>query len=161
MSLETDICIRDIQPSDRAYFLESVYMFYHSPAVCHEIPQRNADRTFDLLIKGTPYASCLIAEDGDGQPCGYCLLALTWSNEAGGLCVWLEEIMVSEVCRGKGIGKALISAAREKYKEAARFRLEVTENNKHAFSLYQKLGFTELPYQQMIMDVDNGSPVTD
>ncbi len=153
--MKTDIYIRDIQPSDRAYFLESVDMFYHSPAVCHEIPGRNAECTFDLLMKGTPYASCLIAEDEDGKPCGYCLLALTWSNEAGGLCVWLDELMVSEVCRGKGIGKALISTVRERYKDAARFRLEVTADNTRAATLYHKLGFTDLPYQQMLIDLDN------
>ncbi len=153
--MEAEICIRDIQPSDRAYFLESVDMFYHSPAVCHEIPGHNAERTFDLLMKGTPYASCLIAEDEGRKPCGYCLLALTWSNEAGGLCVWLEEIMVSEACRGKGVGKALINAVRERYKGAARFRLEVTADNIRAAALYHKLGFMDLPYQQMLIDTDN------
>ena len=86
------------------FFIDRCHAFYKTPACDHEIPQQNAERTFELLLHGTPYADCLIAEDENGQPCAYCLLALTWSNEAGGLCVWLEEIMVDDERRGKGIG---------------------------------------------------------
>lgn len=125
--------------------------FYHSPAVCHEIPAQNAERTFELLLHGSPYADCLIAEE-DGRPVAYCLLALTWSNEAGGLCVWLEELMVDEALRGKGVGSKMIAAVHEKYNTAARYRLEVTEENPRAAALYRMLGFEDLPYRQMVLD---------
>lgn len=144
--------IRSILPEDKAYFLESVEKFYHSAAVDHAIPTRNAVRTFDLLLQGSPYADCLIAEDETGAACGYCLLAPTWSNEGGGLCVWLEELMVDETKRGKGIGRALIAEARKKYSAAARFRLEVTAANTRAAALYKRLGFSELPYRQMLLE---------
>lgn len=144
--------IRSILPEDKAYFLESVDKFYHSAAVDHAIPTRNAVQTFDLLMKGTPYADCLIAEDETGAACGYCLLAPTWSNESGGLCVWIDELMVDETRRGQGIGRAFIQAVREKYCAAARFRLEVAPVNTRAAALYQKLGFSELPYRQMYLD---------
>ena len=143
---------RSIEQDDRAYFIRSVNEFYHSPAVCHEIPPRNAERTFELLMHGSPYADCLIAEGEDGTPCAYLLLALTWSNEAGGLCVWMEELMVDEALRGRGIGSKMIAAVHEKYNNAARFRLEVTEENPRAAALYHILGFEDLPYQQMVMD---------
>ena len=96
--------IRSIEKADREFFIDRCHAFYRTPACDHEIPQQNAERTFELLMHGTPYADCLIAEDDDGTPCAYCLLALTWSNEAGGLCVWLEELMVDDEQRGKGIG---------------------------------------------------------
>lgn len=144
--------IRSVQPADRAFFLESVCAFYQSPAVCHVIPPDHAAHTFDLLMRGSPYADCLIATDETGGPIAYCLLALTWSNEAGGLCVWLDEIMVHENCRGKGVGRALIAAVREKYPDAARFRLEVTDDNPRAAALYHQLAFTDLPYRQMVLD---------
>ena len=51
-----------------------------------------------------------IAADDDGRPVAYCLLALTWSNEAGGLCVWLDELMVDASQRSRGIGRQLIAA---------------------------------------------------
>lgn len=74
--------IRSIEASDREFFIDRCHAFYKTPACDHEIPQQNAERTFELLLHGTPYADCLIAEDENGQPCAYCLLALTWSNEA-------------------------------------------------------------------------------
>ena len=102
--------------------------------------------------KVLPTPTCLIAADDDGRPVAYCLLALTWSNEAGGLCVWLDELMVDASQRSRGIGRQLIAAVQEKYQNAARFRLEVTEANPRAAALYRTLGFTDLPYQQMVMD---------
>ncbi len=55
--------IRSIRADDRNFFCSSIHAFYHSPAVCHEIPAQNAVRTFELLLQGSPYADCLIAED--------------------------------------------------------------------------------------------------
>ena len=144
--------IRSIEPRDRDFFLSRNAAFYRSSACDHAIPPQNAERTFELLLHGTPYADCLIAEDDDGAPCAYLLLALTWSNEAGGLCVWLEEIMVDDERRGKGIGSRLIAAVHEKYNTAARYRLEVTESNVRASALYHMLGFEDLEYRQLILD---------
>lgn len=144
--------IRSIRADDRDFFCAAIHTFYHSPAVCHDIPAQNAHRTFELLLQGSPYADCLIAEDDTGRPVAYCLLALTWSNEAGGLCVWLDELMVDESQRSKGVGRALIAAVQEKYKDAARLRLEVTDENPRAAALYRTLGFSDLPYRQMTMD---------
>ncbi|GAB2045332.1 hypothetical protein AGATL06_18290 [Agathobaculum sp. TL06] len=148
--------IRSIEPRDRDFFLSRNAAFYRSSACDHAIPPQNAERTFELLLHGTPYADCLIAEDDDGAPCAYLLLALTWSNEAGGLCVWLDELMVDETVRGTGIGRKMIAAAHEKYNSAARYRLEVTESNVRAAALYRMLGFEELAYRQMIMDTPVG-----
>ena len=60
--------------------------------------------------------------------------------------------MVNESVRGQGIGRKMIAAVHEKYNNAARFRLEVTEENPRAAALYRILGFEDLPYRQMIMD---------
>ena len=74
--------IRSIEPRDRDFFLSRNAAFYRSSACDHAIPPQNAERTFELLLHGTPYADCLIAEDDDGAPCAYLLLALTWSNSS-------------------------------------------------------------------------------
>ena len=78
--------IRSIEASDREFFIDRCHAFYKTPACDHEISQQNAERTFELLLHGTPYADCLIAEDENGQPCAYCLLALSVCRRATRRC---------------------------------------------------------------------------
>ena len=52
--------IRSIAAADREFFIDRCHAFYKTPACDHEIPQQNAERTFELLLHGTPYADCLI-----------------------------------------------------------------------------------------------------
>lgn len=144
--------IREILPWDRPHFLRMVREFYSMPAVAHSIPEEYAARSFDQLMGDTPYLRCFVAVDARDIPHAYCLCSVTWSNEAGGLCVWLEEIMVEEELRGQGIGQKLIAAVRTAYPDAARFRLEVTAQNTRAAALYRALGFQSLSYQQMVLD---------
>lgn len=150
--------IRPLRATDHDFFVAMVQAFYCSPAVAHDLPPDHAERTFALLQRGSPYADCLIAEDDTGSPCAYCLLALTWSNEAGGLCVWIDEIMVQETQRGQQIGSRLLAAVREKYPQAARYRLEVTAENPRAAALYRRLGFVPLPYSSLIIDRPDAPP---
>lgn len=145
--------IREIVPWDEPAFCAMVEAFYRLPAVAHPIPPAHAARTFALLFQDTPYARCFVVADADNHLYGYCLCAITWSNEAGGLCVWLEELYLKEELRGHGLGTALIDTVRAAYPDAARFRLEVTAANTRAAQLYQSLGFTSLPYEQLVLDV--------
>lgn len=144
--------IREILPWDKPHFCRLVHDFYQLPAVLHEIPDSHAVRTFDLLMSDTPYARCFVAVDARDVPHAYLLCSITWSNEAGGICVWLDELMIEESLRGQGIGQALIAAARAAYPNAARFRLEVTDDNPRAAALYRRLGFEPLEYRQMIIE---------
>ncbi len=144
--------IREILPWDESHFYRMVRKFYQMSVVDHQIPDSHAKRTFELLMSGTPYARCFIAADDNNIPRGYCLCSITWSNEAGGLCVWIDELMVEEDLRGQGIGQMLIANVGETYPKAARFRLEVTDDNVRATSLYKSLGFKPLAYNQMVLD---------
>ena len=144
--------IRDILPWDEKHFYDMVSKFYDSHAVDHKIPDSHAQRTFKLLMSSTPYARCFIAADENNIPRGYCLCSITWSNEAGGICVWIDELMVDEVFRGQGIGQMLIATVGEAYPNAARFRLEVTSANARAAKLYEGLGFNKLAYNQMVLE---------
>jgi GNAT superfamily N-acetyltransferase len=144
---------RPIAARDRASYLALSQEFYQTDAVCHPLPADHAARTFDLLMTGTPYAACLMA-DFAGQPVGYALLALTWSQEAGGPVVWVEELYLRPAFQGQGAGTALLRLIRKNYPEAARFRLEVSAANARAAALYERDGFTPLPYRQLVLDRD-------
>lgn len=78
------------------------------------------------------------------------LLAKTWSQEAGGLTVWIEEIYVTPPHQGKGQGRAFFQFLRE-HVPAARFRLETEAGNVRAKALYKREGFRPLPYESFIL----------
>ena len=137
-----------IRKEDHDEFVAMGREFYNSPAVLHSIPDENFERTFGLLMDSSSFADCIMFRDGD-TVCGYALLALTYSNEAGGMVVWIEEIYVKPQYRGKGIGGAFFEYFDREYKDIARIRLEIYPENKKAAELYRKNGFTELGYQQM------------
>lgn len=143
--------VRDFAPEDRETFIRMATAFYHSEAVDHPVPPENFDRTFQVLMEKSPFARGLILTGADA-PAGYALLALTHSNEAGGLCVWIEELYVEPFCRGQGIGQHFFDWLKAAYPQAARFRLELSPTNTRAAALYRKMGFVPLDYRQMVLD---------
>jgi ribosomal protein S18 acetylase RimI-like enzyme len=125
--------------------------FYGSGAVLRPVPDGYFAGTFDALVSGSPFLDGFVAEE-DGTVAASLQVSLTWSNEAGGLVVWLEELYVRPERRGRGLGTALIRRALAEYGgKAARFRLEAEPSNEGAMRLYRRLGFRELPYRQMIL----------
>lgn len=144
--------IRKINQNDKDTYIKLSKQFFSSDAVLHNIPEQNIMDTFDQLMNGSPFADGYIIEH-KGKVAGYALLAITWSNEAGGIAIWIEEIFILPEYQGLGLGRAFMEFIKEKYKgKAARIRLEVEESNQKAFGFYKKLGFEELPYMQMIID---------
>lgn len=144
--------IRRFEPRDRGEYLAMSKEFYASDAVLSPVPSENFEKTFDLLLSGSDYADGYLAEEG-GKAVAYALLALTWSNEAGGMVVWGEELYVRPEHRGKGFGSAVIARIFRDYGgKAARFRLETEETNTGARRLYRRIGFREFPYLQMALD---------
>lgn len=143
--------IRPVEQKDRQIFVSMIEQFYHSSAVLHPIPSTHGEGTFEELMKDSPYLKAYLFEV-DGQPAGYGLLSLTYSNEAGGLAVWVEEVLILEEFRGQGLGSKFFAFLREEFSNAKRFRLEVTRSNHRAAKLYAALGYEELDYLQMVLD---------
>ena len=144
--------IRDIRPEDKTVFLKMAEEFYSSTAVEHKIDRRLLEITFDAAIGKSPYVRALILED-DALPVGFALLSLSHATEVGGLSVLLEDLYISEVCRGKGLGSRFMQFMEQEYPEARRFRLEVAKENEKAIALYRRLGYRTLGYVQMVKDM--------
>lgn len=147
--------IRPLGQQDKNAFVRLVGQFYSLPAVAHAIPPQHAVDTFETILSGSPYAKGYLFEQ-DGKTAGYALLALTWSNEAGGLCVWIEELFIKEEFRGQGIGGEFFAWLLKEFSNARRFRLEATEENEGAVRLYRRLGYEFLEYRQMVFDRPDG-----
>ena len=144
--------IRPITREDRETYLTLCREFYHSPAVLHPVPEEYFAWTFDRMAEGSPFVKGYLLEQ-DGNIAGYALLAVTFSQEAGGEVLWIEELYLREECRGKGLGTELFAYLETQRPGAVtRFRLELEPDNLDARRLYEKVGFSELGYRQMVRE---------
>lgn len=143
--------IREFTKNDYNTFMELSREFYNTTAVDHKIPDKNRTATFEASVGNSPYAKGFIIEC-NGEVAGYCLISLTFSGEVGGLVVLVEELYIKEKFQGNGLGTECFSFIEDLYKDAKRFRLEVTRVNDGAIKLYTRLGYSEIAYKQMIKD---------
>ncbi len=144
--------IRKITAADRREYINMVTDFYNSDAVCHTVDSENFKKTFDELMREDTYAEGYIFET-NGKISGYALLAKTFSQEAGGIVIWVEEIYVKPEFRGMGQGREFLKSIISRLGHGvSRIRLEASACNKQAVKLYRSLGFTDLEYGQLIID---------
>ena len=144
--------IRDVMPKDKMFLLEMAEKLYSSAAVAHTIDSRIHELNFDAAISKSPFIRAFIIEEND-IPEGYAFISFSHATEVGGLVVLLEDLYISDTCRGKGLGSMFIQFVEQEYPSAKRFRLEVTKENIKAIELYCKLGYKTLDYVQMVKDL--------
>ena len=145
--------IRPLHAADKDMYIEMSDAFYKSDAVLYPVPLKHFESTFDEIMKGSEFAKCYIVEE-NGEILGYGLTARTFSQEAGGLSVFIEELYIKDGFRSRGIGKKLIEHIIADEPCAKRFRLEIEADNKRAIELYSRLGFKPLDYLQMYKSRD-------
>lgn len=141
---------RPLTPGDRELYLQYVDRFYHSDAVASPVPAAHYEATFCELMRSDDYLKCYIFEE-EGQPCGFALLSKTFSQEAGGVSVTIEELFIDEPYRGRGLATAFFDDLKAQ-PGIARLRIEVEDDNEGAKRLYRRMGFETLPYWQMVID---------
>lgn len=142
--------IRKMKQEDIGLYLEMAEEFYHSDAVLHPVPEEYIRKTAEEAVRSDDYVSIYMI-GADGKNAGYAVTAKTFSQEAGGFVIWIEELYIRREFRSGGLGKEFFRYIEEnKGNEVTRLRLEVEESNQRAMSLYKRLGYRELEYIQMI-----------
>jgi len=91
---------------------------------------------------------CVMVAQGDGQVIGMCSGQLLISTAEGGPALLVEDVVVREPWRGRGVGRLLMEAisAWAKDKKVDRLQLLADRNNTAALEFYRCLGWqgTEL-----------------
>lgn len=141
---------RSINENDWELYRNYVDIFYHTDAVNAPVPQDNYRATFDEMMRSDAYVKGYIFEE-DGKPCGFALLSKTFSQEAGGVSVTIEEIYIEPEYRSRGLATEFFVWLKSK-SEIMRLRIEVEDDNEGAKRLYERMGFELLPYLQMVID---------
>ena len=141
--------IRDMVTADKENVMEMVQEFYHSDAVDHEVKQEVLEATLNAAVSEDPVLRGVVLEE-DGKIIGYAYLTSYFVTEAGGINLMIEDLFIKKEARGHGYGSQFFKWLFKEYPNVKRYRMEVTEENKGAVSLYKKMGFEFLGYLQMI-----------
>ena len=142
--------IDNITLTDQEEYYQMATEFYSNPCCDHNVDKSHFENAFNFCLQENNYARIFIIRY-DGKVAGYGNIAFTYSIEAGGKVVLLEELFIKPNYRNKGIGKAFFDFIYKNY-PAKRYRLEVTACNNDAIRLYEKLGYKFLNYKQMIKE---------
>ena len=141
--------IRKFVPEDREDYIRFSTEFYNSSAVDKPVPKEHFEQGFDEMMRSDVYVQGYMLVC-DGNNVGYCVTMKTYSVEAGGITIWIDELFVLEEYRSKGLGRELFKYIEENGdKKLLRIRLEVELENGRAISLYKKMGFEPAPYDGM------------
>lgn len=141
--------IRKFVPEDREDYIRFSTEFYNSSAVDKPVPREHFEQGFDEMMRSDVYVQGYMLVY-DGNNVGYCVTMKTYSVEAGGITIWIDELFVLEEYRSKGLGRELFKYIEENGdKKLRRIRLEVELENGRAISLYKKMGFEPAPYDGM------------
>jgi ribosomal protein S18 acetylase RimI-like enzyme len=94
-------------------------------------------------IVRSPACHLLLASDGDGGIVG--MLTLVVFRIPTGLRAWIEDVVVDEDARGRGVGAALNQAALRLAAELGARTVDLTSrpSREAANRLYRRLGFVE------------------
>lgn len=89
---------------------DAVWVLARDFATSFEPTRTDFDRTLPLLLRRADTA-LLVATDAGGAVVGYLLASTHLTFLANGAVAWVEEVMVRDDCRRRGIGQRLMSAA--------------------------------------------------
>lgn len=139
--------IRKMIREDKNTIVDMMRVFYASPAVFTDGSDEIFEADVENCVNDSPYLEGFVFE-GNGEIQGYGMIAKSFSTEFGKPCIWIEDLYLKPEYRGLGIGSKFFEYLEQNYTDCI-FRLEVEEENERAIHVYEKNGFTVLPYMEM------------
>jgi predicted N-acetyltransferase YhbS len=134
--------IREATIDDQAEVFDLLRQLMTSATEGSPINQPSAVETFRQVIeegKGT----VLVAEE-DGQMLGLVTLSYPVAIRCGGIYSCIEEFIVTEQARGKGVGSRLLEAAIDKAIEKGSYELQVNRPSELGYPVYLRQGWKDL-----------------
>lgn len=101
-------------------------------------------RGLDLLIDAQP-ATCVAVAEEEGKIVGMVTGQTVISTAAGGLSVWVEDLVVHPAFRKQGLGEGLLAFLEKwgKERDARRFQLLLDRDNDGARAFYESREWEE------------------
>ena len=136
-----------MQKEDKDSIISMMQTFYSSDAVSTNGSIEIFENDFENCINDSPYLDGFVFYN-EKELQGYAMIAKSFSTEFGKACYWIEDLYIKPAYRGFGIGTEFFSYIEKLYPDVI-FRLEVEKENERAVHVYEKCGFTTLPYTEM------------
>ena len=132
--------IRAAEPADAAPILSFIRKLAEYERLQHEVTATQTDIVRDLFGPD-PRVFCDIAL-WDGVPAGFAFWFYNYSTFRGRHGIYLEDLFVEPVYRGRGIGKALLArlAQRCQAEDLGRLEWSVLDWNTPSIDFYKSLG---------------------
>lgn len=96
--------VRKITQHDKTLYLTLAQQFYHSDAVLHPVATENLIASFEEMMRSACYLEGYFIEYGQ-ETAGFALIAKTFSQEVGGMVIWIEELFILPQYRCAGLGR--------------------------------------------------------
>jgi GNAT superfamily N-acetyltransferase len=134
------LAIRRARPDEAGLILSLIRELAEYEKLLHEVEASEADISA-ALFADHPKLFCEIAE-WNGDAAGFAVWFLNFSTFSGRSGIYLEDLFVRQVLRGKGIGKALLAhLASECVKNGwSRLQWSVLDWNTPSIEFYKSLG---------------------
>ncbi|MFT4298514.1 MAG: GNAT family N-acetyltransferase [Aeromicrobium sp.] len=135
------VTVRPASPTDVDDLVELIGQlasYVRQPDSCRITPE-----VLDAaLFASHPAVFASVAEGDEGQVAGAAIWFLSFSTWEGRHGIFLEDLVVREECRGRGIGTALLGSLAALCRERGYSRLEwsVLDWNENAIALYRSVG---------------------
>ena len=102
-----------------------------------------AARTFQQVVKNPELGSIWVAEE-DGEVLGVVTISFPTAIRCGGLYSCIEEFIVSEKARGKGVGGQLVQAMIAEAASKGCYEIQINNPSKLGYPVYLRYGLKDI-----------------
>lgn len=134
--------IRKATLEDEAQVFDLLRQLMTSATVDHPVNQKTGSDTFRKMLDDDNAGTVFVAEE-DGVMLGLVTLSYPLAIRCGGPYSSIEEFIVTEQARGKGVGGALLEAAVTKATEKGCYELLVSRPSEIGLPVYIRHGWKD------------------
>jgi len=136
------VIIREATINDQAKVFDLLQQLMTSATTESPVNQPGAIETFRRVVE-EEQGTILLAEE-DRQILGLVTLSYPVAIRCGGIYSCIEEFIVTEQARGKGVGSKLLKAAIRKATEKGSYELQVNHPSEIGYPVYIRQGWKDL-----------------
>lgn len=136
------IIIREATIGDQAEVFDLLRQLMTSATAESPVNQPGAVETFRKVVEEEQ--GTILLADEDGQILGMLTLSYPVAIRCGGIYSCIEEFIVTEKARGKGVGGKLLKAAIRKAAEKGSHELQVNRPSEVGYPVYIRHGWEDL-----------------